>query len=41
MLNYMFPHARNWVKLDKKLLYEHVPKSVETGHEGKLTILWK
>jgi len=28
------------VKLDKKLLYEHVPKSVETSQGGKVTILW-
>jgi len=26
--------------LDKKHWYEHVPKSVETSHEGKVTILW-
>jgi hypothetical protein len=28
------------VQLDKKHWYEHVPKSVETGQGGKLTILW-
>jgi hypothetical protein len=28
VLNYMFPYARNWVKLDKELLLEHAPKSV-------------
>jgi len=28
------------VKLDKKQWYEHVPKSVETSQEGKVTILW-
>ena len=28
------------VQLDKKHWYEHVPKSVETGHEGNVTILW-
>ena len=28
-----------WVKLDNKQ-YDHVPKSVETSHEGKVTILW-
>jgi hypothetical protein len=28
------------VQLDKKQWYEHVPKSVETGREGKVTILW-
>jgi hypothetical protein len=26
--------------LDKKRWYEHVPKSVETSQEGKVTILW-
>jgi hypothetical protein len=26
--------------LDKKHWYEHVPKSVETGQEGNVTILW-
>jgi hypothetical protein len=24
----------------KKLWYEHVPKTVETSQEGKVTILW-
>ena len=28
------------VKLDSKHWYNHVPKSVETSHEGKVTILW-
>jgi hypothetical protein len=28
------------VKLDKEHWYEHVPKLLETGHEGKATILW-
>jgi hypothetical protein len=28
------------VKLDKEHWYEYVPKSVETSHEGKVTILW-
>jgi len=28
------------VQLDKKHLYEHVPKSVETSQGGKVTILW-
>ena len=28
------------VKLDKKHSYEHVPKSVETIQEGKVTIFW-
>ena len=28
------------VQLDKKRWYEHVPKSVETSEEGKVTILW-
>jgi len=27
------------VKLDNKHWYDHVPKSVETSHEGKVTIL--
>jgi hypothetical protein len=28
------------VKVDSELWYEHVPKSVETSQEGKVTILW-
>jgi hypothetical protein len=28
------------VKLDSELWYEHVPKFVETCHEGKVTVLW-
>ena len=28
------------VQLDTKYWYEHVPKSVETTQEGKVTILW-
>jgi len=28
------------VKLDNKHWYDHVPKSVETSHYGKVTILW-
>ena len=28
------------VKLDNKFRYDHVPKSVETSHEGKVTISW-
>jgi len=28
------------VQLDKKHWYEHVPKSVETGQRGNVTILW-
>jgi hypothetical protein len=28
------------VKTDNKYWYDHVPKSVETSHEGKITILW-
>jgi hypothetical protein len=28
------------VQLDKKLWYEHVPKSVATNQGGKVTILW-
>jgi len=27
-------------QFDKKHWYEHVPKSVETSHGGKVTILW-
>jgi len=27
------------VKLDNKHRYDHVPKLVETGHEGKVTVL--
>jgi len=27
-------------KLDNEHWYDHVPKSVETSHEGKVTILW-
>ena len=29
------------VKLDNEHWHDHVPKSVETSHEGKVTILWK
>jgi len=29
-----------WVKLDNKHRYDHVPKSVETSHDGKFTTLW-
>jgi hypothetical protein len=28
------------VQLDKKHWYEHVPKSVDTSQDGKVTILW-
>jgi hypothetical protein len=28
------------VKLDNKHHYDHVPKSVEMSHEGKVTTLW-
>jgi hypothetical protein len=28
------------VKLDKQHWYEHVPKSVQTSQEGKVTIFW-
>ena len=28
------------VKLDNKHRYDHVPKLVQTGHAGKVTILW-
>ena len=28
------------VKLDSEQWYDHVPKSVETSHEGKVTVLW-
>jgi len=30
----------NSVKLDIKRRCDHVPKSVETSHEGEVTILW-
>ena len=29
------------MKLDNKHWYNHLPKSLETSHEGKVTILWK
>jgi len=28
------------VKLDSEHWYDHVPKALETSHEGKVTILW-
>jgi hypothetical protein len=28
------------VKLDNEQWYDHIPKSVETSHEGNVTILW-
>jgi len=28
------------VKLDNKHWYDHVPKSFETSHEGRVTIRW-
>jgi len=28
------------VKLDNEHWYDHVPKSVETSHEGRVTMLW-
>jgi hypothetical protein len=28
------------IKLDDEQWYEHVPKLVETSHEGKVPILW-
>jgi len=28
------------VQLDRKLWWEHVPKSVETSQGGKVTVLW-
>jgi hypothetical protein len=31
---------RNCLKLDGDHWYEHVPKFVETSHEGKVTMLW-
>jgi len=30
----------NRVKLDNKHRYDNVPKSAETSHEGKVTVLW-
>jgi len=38
--NYTSTYARKRVQMDKKHWYEHMPKSVETSQEGKLTILW-
>ena len=33
--------TRKWrEKLDSERWYEHVPKLLDTGHEGKTTILW-
>ena len=29
-----------FLKLDNKYWYDHVPKLVETSHEGEVTILW-
>jgi hypothetical protein len=29
-----------WGKSDNKQWYDHVPKSVETSHEGKVTVIW-
>ena len=34
---YVRKKGYNWTK---KLWYEHVPKSVETGQRGNVTILW-
>jgi hypothetical protein len=34
------PYARKRVKLDNEHWYDHVPKSIETSHEVKVTILW-
>jgi len=31
---------RDYVQLDNKHWYDHVPKSFETNHEGGATILW-
>jgi hypothetical protein len=28
------------VKLDNERWYDHLPKPVERGHEGKVTVLW-
>ena len=33
-------NKNNNVKLDNKQWYDHVPKSVKMGHEGKVIILW-
>jgi hypothetical protein len=39
--NYTSTYARKQgVQLDKKLRYEHIPKSVETSRGGKVAILW-
>ena len=41
VLNYTVTYARKLgVKLDNRHWYDHVPKSVEISHEGKVTILW-
>ena len=32
--------TENRVKLDNEHWYDNVPKSVETSHKGKVTILW-
>ena len=40
MPNYTLTYARKWGKIDNKHWYDHVPKSVETCHEGKLNMLW-
>jgi hypothetical protein len=29
-----------WGKSENKQWYDPVPKSVETSHEGKVTVLW-
>jgi len=42
VLNYTFNICSNTgVKLDNEHWYDHVPKSVKTSHQGKVTIVWK
>ena len=41
MIECVLKYARKLgVKLDNKHWYDNVPKSVETSHEVKVTILW-
>jgi hypothetical protein len=41
VLSYTFNISKAMgVKLDNKHWCDHVPKPVETGHKGKVTILW-
>jgi hypothetical protein len=40
VFNCALTYARRWVILDNEHWYDRVPKSVETSHEVKVTILW-